>query len=101
MNNEIKEILDRLKNHYVLGEEQDTFLLDYITNLEQENERLKEDNYELQKYINEEEGFAKDENRELGLRIDKAIELIKNDYFEDGSGNNIDEVLNILQGSDK
>ena len=31
-------------------------------------------------------------------RIDKAIELIKNDYFEDGSGNNIDEVLNILQG---
>ncbi len=26
----------------------------------------------------------------------KAIELLKDDYFEDGSGNNIDKVLEIL-----
>ena len=42
MNNEIKEILERVKKHYVLDEIQDNLLLDYITNLQQENERLKQ-----------------------------------------------------------
>jgi len=37
-------------------------------------------------------------NKDLYERIDKAIELIKNDYFEDGSGNNIEKVLDILRG---
>ena len=48
MNEEIKEILERIKKHYVLDETQDELLLDYITNLQQENERLKElcDKYE-------------------------------------------------------
>ena len=34
-------------------------------------------------------------------RIDKAIELIEADYFEDGSGENIEKVLDILKGRDK
>jgi len=35
---------------------------------------------------------------DLQDRIDKAIKLIEDDYFEDGSGRNIDEVLVILKG---
>ena len=31
-------------------------------------------------------------------RIDKAIKLLKEDYFEDGSGNNVEEVIKILKG---
>ena len=31
-------------------------------------------------------------------RIDKAIKLIEEDYFEDGSGENIEKVLEILKG---
>lgn len=38
------------------------------------------------------------ELKDLQQRIDKAIELLKDDYFEDGSGNNIDKVLEILEG---
>ena len=41
MNEEIKEILDRIKKHYVLDEEQDIILLNYITNLQEENLKLR------------------------------------------------------------
>ena len=40
MNEEIKEILDRIKKHYVLDEEQDIILLNYITSLQKENQKL-------------------------------------------------------------
>ena len=48
MNEDIKEILDRIKKHYVLDEEQDIILLNYITNLQEKNEKLKKlcDKYE-------------------------------------------------------
>ena len=79
-------------------------LCDYKDKVFEENKRLKEDNYELQKYINEEEGFVKDENRELGLRIDKAIEKLKDLYSyadnEEYVDNYCKDLLNILQGSD-
>ena len=61
----------------------------------------------VQKEGLDEEGFVKDENRELGLRIDKAIEYIKNDLIpfgdewhwdEGGIGNMVEDVLNILEG---
>lgn len=42
MNEEIKAILDRIKKHYVLDEGQDIILLNYITNLQEENQKLKE-----------------------------------------------------------
>lgn len=38
------------------------------------------------------------ENNKLKERIDKAIKLLKEDYFEDGSGNNVEEVIKILKG---
>ena len=44
MNKEIKEILEHIKMYpeklYCLSEKEKTILLDYITNLEQENEEL-------------------------------------------------------------
>lgn len=33
-------------------------------------------------------------------RINKAIELIEQDYFEDGSGEYIEQVLSILRGEE-
>ena len=64
MNKEIKEIIDKLKdgNWYdeldLTGEmwielrwKETHLLLDYITNLQQENERLKEDKRKLIEYI--------------------------------------------------
>ena len=42
MNNEIKEILEKLKeNISIVSVEEEHLLLDYITNLQKENERLK------------------------------------------------------------
>ena len=42
MNNEIKEILDMLKQHIsIVSIEDEDLLLDYITNLQQENHELK------------------------------------------------------------
>lgn len=46
--------------------------------LKEEVERLKEENYKLQKCLYEEELNVQDQNRELGIRIDKAIEFIEN-----------------------
>ena len=51
MNDEIKEILERVKKHYVLDEIQDNLLLDYITNLQQENERLKLERHQLKQKL--------------------------------------------------
>ena len=50
MNNEMTQILDRLKNHYVLGEEQDTILLNYINQLQSNWNSLREWLEETDKY---------------------------------------------------
>ena len=113
MKDEIKEILNQ-KGYSNINESQKKYLLDYITNLQEtkanmeqelqelylikdnlqeENKKLEEDNYELQKYINEEEGFVKDENRELGLRIDEAVEYNNKNIHSQ-------TLNNILQGDD-
>ena len=119
MNKEIKEILEDLKDmnnysnfvdsqyggsdyYYLLEKKESKQLLDYITNLQQENERLKEANKILE------------ENWEqYMMRCGKAIEYIEhNELFEviyddnDEYFNTIDDkatedLLNILQnGSD-
>ena len=59
---------------------------DYITNLQQENERL-----------NEICIWKQEHEKELHTRIDKAIEYIENA----GLSNYEKELYNILQGSDK
>ena len=46
MKDEIKEILDIVKKHYVLDEIQDNLLLTYITNLREELRKAKENKHE-------------------------------------------------------
>ena len=120
MTNEIKEILDifkqvdletdvggcsncprKDKNKTCIGclNNAKDKLLDYITNLQQENERLKK------QYAKEEKKLFHD-NEILQQRIDKAIEYVEKywqksyllgtwEFF--GSG---DELLNILRGDE-
>lgn len=112
MNNEIKEILDiekyKNKDGYVeninLLPSEIHKLLDYITNLQQENEKIK--NY-YNDNVNKYEDLLIKYN-DLQRRKYKAIDLIKKEYDEltDYTGDEykkhiIDKALNILQGSDK
>lgn len=98
MNDEIKEILDMLRKY---GSTNDKVLLDYITNLQQENERLKEEN---NKAMND-YAHAIDESwyRELydyKYRCEKAVEYInKQDmaYYGSVVETKIGIILNILQ----
>lgn len=164
MNNEIKEILDKLKfvidnptledevgdeqvaiiNYTELNAEESKQLLDYITNLREENEDLREENKEAHDFdetmkdikdnliarINRQECeihnlkaklemyengvYFSSENDKLQERIDKAIEYVKSkkaiintdyirifDLFEIDEQGYTDELLKILQGSDK
>ena len=123
MKDEIKEILEWLndKDYYIedfgykfkrLSLEENEALLDYITNLQEENKKLA---LELSGYRT---AILKDDKL-LGLqqRIDKAIEYINeaienDDYFEDDIATDIKEpsydkyvnsssLLRILQGEDK
>lgn len=113
MNNKIKEILDRLDfNEW----EVDLYkvpitwcelynIRDYITNLQNENQRLKEldENYPIEEQLEE---ALKYENI-YKSRIDKAIEYIEtntqNYYVNEPHYRgieliNIEDLLNILQG---
>lgn len=44
--------------------------------------------------------MANKEIERLQLRINKVIELIENDYFEDGSFENYNEVMSLLRGEE-
>ena len=63
---EIKEILQNLKEHTWLEYEEMDKLLDYITNLQEENKRLQQNNYDMQ-----------GEMAMCWQKIDKAIEYIE------------------------
>ena len=94
-NKEIKEIIDDLKEDI----EQDILievrgnvfkpLVDYITNLQEENENLKAD-YGSKSQV---------ERDLLQQRIDKAIEEIEKYYII--SKENREDLLDILRGKDK
>ena len=130
MKDKIKEILDKLfvyknENDEMKYQPEDILtiddvwlLLDYITNLKEENERLKElcNKYEEEHkttfkiWKKDLKNFEHEKNRELKSRIEKAIKFIKeNTERALVNGNNeelIDQedipiLLNILQGSDK
>ncbi len=94
MNNDIKEILDDKKviidqhwNYIIIGNEKyyelPKRLLDYITNLQEENKRLEENPLRgMFANITDDEllidmGYTNKENEELKQRINKAIEYIK------------------------
>lgn len=99
MKDEIKEILDRLKNEEfstTLFQDEKNKLLDYITNLQEENEKVHKDFNELsERYF-----FTKSRN-------EKAIEYINVgktfDFIDVGKVVNKiqNDLLNILQGEDK
>ena len=103
MNNEIKEILDKLNNinnydysetcdnkNNVIEKEYDIYLskketdllLDYITNLQQENERIKKMNMYEHKYGSDmEEKYLIEKTKN-----DRAIEYIEHNTFQDSDG---------------
>lgn len=87
MTNEIKEILFLLHNDR-LTESGKRKLEDYITNLQQENERLKK------QYVKEEKKLFHD-NEILQQRIDTALEKLddKRMIFKE-------ELVNILRGDE-
>ena len=100
MPNEIKEILDRLKDdtyvplednreYKLLDKGDDTILLDYITNLQEENKQLRENNFSMQ----EEMCLRWNELDKLQQRIDKAVEYISNCGCDDEAIDNIEDIL--------
>ena len=106
MEEDLKASLEWLKdcaeNEYIFETGDSKLLLDYITNLQEENEMLTNARYSIDRI-------------ELERRIDKAIEYINNfwkkkSYYEDidncmkyATINEFDkaDLLNILQGEDK
>ena len=115
MKDEIKIILDYFKMNCDLSDEEVRKLLDYITNLQEENEEIKNtidfiDN-KYKNTINYNEKLI-EYNQDYKLRIDKAVEYIKTsinnpqpfyEYLygdEDGKIQNMDKLLNILTGGD-
>ena len=131
MNNEIKKILERIKNwcdlalddncNTIMYKYEFVAILDYITNLQKENKRLVElcDKYEeehkttFKMWKKDLKNFEHEKNRELKSRITKAIEFIEEEltfYITIGGTNErkligynkaFDELLKILKGSDK
>ena len=120
MKDEIKEILDILQKCkdyddevYLIKQHGATLLLDYITNLQEENEKNKEYS-EFYKDMSDKwkelSGVFKKSCEDYKVRIDKAIEYINKsidnhmDWYnyihgdEDGEVHNLDILLNILQG---
>ena len=73
------------------------YTLDYITNLEQENNNLREENLYMEVLESSIEDYK--------LRIDKVMKLINKTMLEsDITGNgklNLNELLNILNGGDE
>ena len=113
-NDEIKEIIDNIKKccnitkdqNFTVYQRQDILkLLDYITNLQQENQKLKEldENYPIEEELAE--AYRREENYKS--IIEKAAEYIKeNAKYKKVSINNrkyyneylINQVLDILNG---
>ena len=116
MQDEIKEILDDKKviidqhwNFIIIGNEKyyelPKKLLNYITNLQEENERLKEENKRIFSKVNDDELLISNamnyaEAQDYKSRIDKAIEILEQDKAS-ASFNTAERIaLNILGGDD-
>lgn len=101
MNDDIKEIIRKRKQKIELNkslnvqgyyDKEDKALLDYITNLQQENERLKElcNKYEEEHStafnlwkMKMEEMPTYEEKEDYKSRIEKAVEYIKEDMYSE------------------
>ena len=111
MNNEIKEILREAKEfQYIdLNIEETDLLLDYITNLQEENERLKEENKHIFSKVNDDKLLISNamnyaEAQDYKSRCEKAIEYIKEwqsfPHTNCTTHNELKNLMNIL-GDDK
>jgi hypothetical protein len=120
MNKEIKEILDRLfvyrnENNEMKYQPEDILtiedvwlLLDCITNLQKENERLKEENKRIFSKVNDDELLISNamnyaEAQDYKSRIDKARAKLKS-MFDNGNEKTIlDDLLELdsVLGEDK
>lgn len=115
MNKEINEIITQLKTamdfkdsslpmNYLIKIEYINKLLDYIANLQQENEELKKLNENASKVCVAEHRYGVDkaeEARDYKSRCDKAIELIVRVAYGGNESYYMDkmfDLLNILQG---
>ena len=121
MKDEIKEILDYLKNdnyftesseyevspydlYKSLNSVQTDKLLDYITNLQEENKKLK---HKLEQMYNDTKDTYNEicaEQIDYKSRNEKAIEYINSTGYGTDfsmSAEEVDNLLNILQGDDK
>lgn len=109
MNNEIKEILDYLKrsdkNKFgfeqgkLIDYEETQLLYNYITNLQQENERLKSKTKEQSLLLIDYQDMEQRYN-DYKSRCEKASDKLKRDYYINYNEHNDDvvyEALNILQ----
>lgn len=123
MNEEIKEILqevNKIIDNTSYNEDITYFevshiskLLDYITNLQQENERLKEENKSYQEYpfiIIEKNGVICSKNQEIedyksrcekaNTYINEEIKKIQEHQYSTGV-RRLNKIQNILNGSDE
>lgn len=113
MKDEIKEALDEFMSSYYadITHSQYELICDYITNLEQENEKLKEENEHLRTDLNTYQNTIIEVNKECNSlfnhltkkdldyksRIDKATGLLK----KYGNGTFDDDLLKILGGDEE
>lgn len=98
MNNDIKEILEEsIYCNYDLHTSEKKKLLDYITNLEEENEILRENAENNDKVVDK----AKWNEMIYKSRNDKAMKYIKEHWIIDEPVKFKNDLLNILEGDDK
>ena len=106
MNNEIKEILDYIDDRIIPNEKWNK-IKDYINNLQEENERLREvvENLTTMTVCGDRKQIkntAQFKLEQCQSRIDKAIEYCNNIMFETKREEKIqDDLLDILQGEDE
>ena len=87
---EIEELLEKLKQcddfhnrcDFLMEHSEITYMLDYITKLQQENQSLKKENKILREKHNINDIGLLDENYKLQKVIDKAIEYIESNDIE-------------------
>ena len=108
MSEELKNII-----RVALTTAEQDMLNDYITNLQEENKRLKEENKQIFSKVNDDELLISNamnyaEAQEYKSKCEKAIDVLEeliaefqlNDYITDFD-KKMNKPLNILQGSDK
>ena len=87
---EIEELLEKLKQcddfhnrcDFLMEHSEITYMLDYITKLQEENQSLKKENKILREKHNINDIGLLDENYKLQKVIDKAIEYIESNDIE-------------------